>query len=106
MIQASTMITPPARKGEKSVGTLAGIVAFARQTDLHLGKAEHDHTNASHKPEHKVRQIVDRLNGIVCLRKDRNGQNTNEQNCHQCHHPQLHSFLFHVLHSPINFSDN
>ena len=35
---------------------------------------EHDHTDGSHKPKHKVRQIVDHLNGIVCFCKDRNGQ--------------------------------
>ena len=56
-----------ARKGKKSVGTLAWIVAFERQTDLHHSKAQHNHADRPYQPEHKVGQIVDNGNRIGFL---------------------------------------
>ena len=49
----------PACHSEDTIGPLAGIVAFQRQTDLENAEAQQDQTDGSNQAEYKVRKVVD-----------------------------------------------
>lgn len=54
----------PACHSENTIGPLAGVVAFQRQTDLEDAEAQQDQTDGSNQAEYKVRKVVDNCQRI------------------------------------------
>ena len=63
----------PACHSEDTIGPLAGIVAFHRQTDLENAEAQQNQADGSNQAEYKVREVVD-YGQRVCLREYRGAE--------------------------------
>lgn len=55
----------PAKKAQKALGSLAGVVALYRHSHLHNTPAQDDNANGPDAGENKVGQIVHNTQGIV-----------------------------------------
>ncbi|MBR5947573.1 MAG: hypothetical protein IKZ82_02845, partial [Clostridia bacterium] len=55
-----------ARKGEKAVASLGGIVAREGKTDLNDAPTQEDQSDGADQSENKVGEIVDNADRIVC----------------------------------------
>lgn len=61
-------------ESQKPVGTLRGIVALKRQTDLNNAPAEQDNADCTNQAEDEIRQVVNDSQWVVCCSKCRNRQ--------------------------------
>ena len=70
----------PACHGENPVGSLAGIVAFQRQTDLENAEAQQNQADGANQAEYKVRKVVDNCQRVR-LRKHGGAEHRDHHGC-------------------------